>query len=138
MSNFYHTAQSGEQGYIALVSVLVAGGLLLLVGVGSATHGVDSLNAASGEESALRAGLLADACAEDALMKLKSNLGYNGNESIIVEGSETCRILSVSGVGNINRIILTQGVDAGYVRNVSVDVAQVNPLLILRSWRTVP
>lgn len=130
--------QRSDRGYIALVSVLIAGGLLLLVGVGSAMHGVDSLNSASGEESAFRAGLLADACAEDALMKLKSNLGYNGNESIIVEGSETCRILSVSGVGNLDRVILTQGVDAGYVRNVRVDVAQVNPLLVLRTWKTVP
>lgn len=138
MHNLHSTSNEGERGYIALVSVLIAGGLLLLVGMGSATHGVDSLNAASGEESALRARLLADACAEDALMKLKSNLGYNGNESIIVEGSDTCKVLPLLGTGNLDRVILTQGVDAGYVRNVRVDIAQVNPLLVIRTWTTVP
>ncbi len=138
MSTKLRSTKKGEKGYIALISVLIAGGLLLLVGVGSALRGVDALNAVSGEESSFRARLLADACAEEALMKLKSNLGYNGIETIIVEGNETCRVLSVLGTGNLDRVILTQGVDVDYVRNVRVDVARVNPALVVRTWNVVP
>lgn len=131
-----HAQQKG--GYIALISVLIAGALMLLVGVGSSLRGVDTLNAVSGEESSLRASALADACAEEALMRLKGDVAYAGNETIIVGGGETCRVLSLSGVGNTDRILLTQGVVNNYVRNVRVDIAQVNPSLTIRTWSTVP
>jgi hypothetical protein len=118
--------------------VLIAGALLLLVGVGSALRGVDALRGVSGEESSLRAELLADACAEEALMKLKANLSYSGNETIIVEGGATCSILPLSGSGNLDRLFRTQATWNSYVRNVHVDVAEVNPRLTVRSWATVP
>ncbi len=125
-------------GYIALISVLIAGALMLLIGVGSSLRGIDTLNAVSGEESSLRALFLSDACAEEALMRLKADLAYIGNETIIVGGGETCRILPLSGSGNVDRVITTQGIHNNYVRNVRVDIAQVNPLLEIRSWATVP
>lgn len=125
-------------GYIALISVLIAGALMLLIGVGSSLRGIDTLNAVSGEESSLRALLLGDACAEEALMRLKGDLAYSGNETIIVGGGETCRIFSLSGVGNVDRLVTTQGIVNNYVRNVRVDIAQVNPSLTIRTWTTVP
>lgn len=130
--------QKSERGYIALISVLIAGALMLLVGVGSSLRGIDALNAVSGEESSLRAVLLADACAEESLMRLKADLAYSGNETIIVGGGETCRILSLLGAGNVNRVITTQGIHNNYVRNVRVDIAEVNPSLQIRTWATVP
>lgn len=135
---FLHRRQRSEGGYIALISVLIAGALMLLVGVGSSLRGIDTLNAVSGEESSLRALFLGDACAEEALMRLKGDLAYSGNETIIVGGGETCRILPLSGTGNIDRVITTQGVVNNYVRNVRVDVAQVNPSLMIRTWTAVP
>lgn len=127
-----------ESGYIALISVLVAGALMLLVGIGSSLRGIDTLNAVSGEESSLRAQFLADACAEEALMRLKGDLAYGGNETIIVGGGETCRILPLSGTGNVDRVITTEGVVNNYVRNVRVDIAAVNPSLVIRTWTVVP
>jgi len=129
---------SSEGGYIALIAVLIAGALMLLIGVGSSLRGVDTLNAVSGEESALRALLLGDACAEEALLRLKGDLAYSGNETIIVGGGATCRILPISGTGNTDRVIVTQGVDNNFVRNIRVDIAQVNPALTVRTWTTVP
>ena len=127
-----------QGGYIALISVLIAGALMLLIGVGSSLRGVDTLNAVSGEESSLRALSLADACAEEALMRLKGDLAYGGNETIIVGGGKTCRILPISGAGNIDRVVATQGIDNNYIRNVRVDIARVNPSLTIRTWKTVP
>jgi hypothetical protein len=125
-------------GYIALIGVLIAGALMLLIGVGSSLRGIDTLNAVSGEESSFRAVLLGDACAEEALLRLKGDLAYSGNETIIVGGGETCRILPLSGTGNIDRVITTQGIDNNYVRNVRVDIAQVNPSLQIRTWVNIP
>lgn len=71
-------------------------------------------------------------------MKLKANLGYAGNETIILGGTEACVILTVSGAGNIDRTVRTEASVAGYVRRVEVDVAVVNPVLNVRSWKLVP
>jgi hypothetical protein len=136
---FHQQKKYGSQGgYIALISVLIAGALMLLIGVGSSLRGIDTLNAVSGEESSLRALLLADACAEEALMRLKGDLAYSGNETIIVGGGKTCRILPLSGVGNVDRVAVAQGVDNNYIRNVRVDIARVNPSLMIRTWTTAP
>lgn len=127
-----------ESGYIALISVLVFSALILLIGVGSTLRGIDAANGASGEESALRAELLADACAEEALMKLKANLDYGGNETIIVDGGATCTILPLSGSGNLDRVVDTRASDNDYVRKVRVRVLRVNPTLSIDSWETIP
>lgn len=135
---FPQKRKQSEGGYIALISVLIAGALMLLVGVGSSLRGIDTLSAVSGEESSLRALFLGDACAEEAIMRLKGDLAYGGNETIIVGGGETCRILPLSGAGNIDRVITAQGVVNNYVRNVRVDIAQVNPSIMIRTWASVP
>ncbi len=138
MRTSYINGRNMQNGYIALISVLVAGALMLLVGVGSALRGIDTENSLVGEESSFRAELLADACAEEALMKLKANLNYAGNETIIVEGGATCTIGALSGAGNTNRTISTQAVDNNYIRKVLVSIAQVNPSPTILSWKTVP
>jgi hypothetical protein len=125
-------------GYIALVSVLISGALLLLIGVGSALRGVDALNEAAALESSFRAESAADSCAEEAILKLKANFGYAGNELIIVEGNTTCSILAIGGSGNTDRTIDTKAGDGQYIRNVHVDIASLTPLLQIRSWSLVP
>lgn len=125
-------------GYIALVSVLIASALFLLIGIGISLGGVDAARMAFGEEASRAAKLLADSCAEEALVRLKANLGYTGNETIMVNGQDACAILAVTGVGNTDRTVRAEASVAGYVRRIEVDVARVNPALVIRSWRLVP
>ena len=138
MKTFFNHHRKTHGGYVALISVLIAAALMMLVGVGSSLRGIDTQNSVVGEESALRAELLADACIEEGFMKLKANLNYAGNETIIVEGGATCSIGALSGVGNTNRTIQAQAIQNNYVRKVFVNVTQVNPKLTVLSWKTIP
>jgi hypothetical protein len=126
-----------NSGYIALVSVLIMSALMLLIGIGTTMRGIDTTTMSGGEELSLRAELLADSCAEEALLRLRANLAYAGNEIIIVSGGSTCTILPLSGTGNTDRTITTRATESNYTRFVRVEVAQVNPSLVITSWTTV-
>ena len=132
-----HFKNKRRGGYIALVSVLVASALMLLVGIGSSYRGIDGLLSAGAHESALRARSLAEACVNEGIFRLRANLSYGGNETIIVEGGATCRIVSVSGTGNADRTIEAEASDGAYVRKVRVDFKSVQPVIQVRSWEVV-
>jgi hypothetical protein len=134
---FPRSGRKRQGGYIALISVLIASALLLLIGIGVTSRGIDANELSFGEESSAAARLLADSCADEAILKLKANLGYSGGEIIMVGGGETCAVVSVLGSGNTNRTIETEASRGGYVSRTLVDVAQVNPTLTVRSWGAV-
>lgn len=125
-------------GYVALVGVLVFSALILLVGIGVSLRGINIAEGSLDEAFAAHARTLADACAEEALLRLKSNFGYAGNETIIVGGSDTCTIVSVSGSGNTDRVILAEAAVGRTLSRVRVDVERLTPSLLVRAWDRVP
>jgi hypothetical protein len=136
MNTEVHTQKNS--GYVALFAVIITSALLLVIGLGASMRGIDSLSLSEAGTYSLEARLLADACAEEALMKLKSDLSYTGNESIIVSGAESCSIVSVSGSGNTDRTVITEASVNGYVRRLMVEVTEVNPALVIGSWNEAP
>lgn len=131
-------ARKLQGGYVALVGVLVFSAMILLAGLGVSLRGIDAAESSLDEAFSIHARMLADACAEEALMRLKSNFGYSGNETIIVGGTDTCTIVSVSGSGNTDRVVLSEAAVGRTLRRVRVDVARITPSLIVRAWDTVP
>lgn len=134
----YIVRREVQRGFVALVSVLIASALLLLIGIGILLGSVDAARMALGEEASRAARLLADSCAEQALAYLRANLGYGGNETIMVGERDTCTILPILGTGNTDRTIYAEASVAGYVRRIEVDVARINPSIVIRSWRLIP
>ena len=133
MKNLY-TPSIQNNGFIALVSVLIVSALLIVIGLGTSLRGIDTTELSLSDSLSLQARHLADACAEEALMKLKSNFNYAGNEIIIVEGADACTIVSVLGSGNTNRVINVEAYVNGYKKKVVVDVASLLPIPVIRSW----
>lgn len=123
-----------QKGYITLLSTLflvaiggiVASSLILLgLGFSRTSLALDQSNQAKA---------LANACAEEALLKLKQNLSYTGNETItLAQGS--CQIQDVKGAGP-NRIIKTTGTIGTIIRKVEVKV-KISPSFTLSSWLEV-
>ena len=126
------------QGYIALISVVIVSALMLMVAIGLSLRSVSDLELSSAGESAARARALANACAEEAIVKLKGNLSYLGNETIIVDGGDSCTIVAVLGSGNTNRTIETQAVVNTYVKKIQVIILLLRPTLTISSWAEVP
>lgn len=125
-----------NKGFIALTSILIIGAMVLVISIGVALRSVDEAYMSLGEQEAGRAIALANLCAEQALMKLKNDSNYSGNESIIVEG-ESCDILAVDGTGNSNRTVRSKSTVSGFTKKVKVEVLQINPEMQINSWEEV-
>ncbi len=123
-------------GFIALISVLIIGAVVLVVGIGLSLRSIGETNMSLSEQESARALALANLCAEQALMKLESFLNYSGSESILI-GSESCYILAVSGSGNLNRTIQASSTVFNHTKKVQVVVTEISPVMMLSSWEEV-
>jgi len=125
-----------SHGFIALVSiaVLVAVGLTITVGLLIRAAGESRM--AVMDDYHMRAQAAAMACSEMALMSLKGSLAYAGNQTFTV-GDDTCSILAVGGVGNLNRTIDTTSTVSGAESKIHVVVDVVNPTMSISSWKDV-
>lgn len=125
-----------EQGYIALISVLIISALAILIASSANLLSISESNMSLQENQAWESFYLADFCAEQALMKLESVLNYSGNETITI-GEESCDILPLEGSGNFNRVIKTQSIVSGQTRKIKVEISQVSPVMQITSWQQV-
>ena len=125
-----------NQGFIALISILIIGAVILSISIGVSLRSIDETKMSLDQQESHKALALANLCAEQALMKLTSVLNYTGSESIIIDG-ETCDIFLITGSGNLNRTVKTQSTVSGYTGKVKLEVSQVSPAMQISSWEEV-
>lgn len=125
-----------QEGFIALISVLIIGAIVLAISIGLSLRSIGETNMSLAEQESHKALALANLCAEQALMKLESTLNYAGNETVPVD-EEFCDILAISGSGNFNRTIQTQSTVSNYTKKVLVVVSQISPAMQITSWEEV-
>ena len=125
-----------QKGYIALISILIISGITLLMAVSANLFGISESDMGLAKSQSTEVFYLATLCAEDALMKLKDNLNYPGDETLII-GEGSCTILRVKGGGNYNRGIETIGTIYNQTRKIKIEIAQVNPKMEISSWQEV-
>lgn len=127
---------TGRDGYILLLTVLFIGGIatavlgsLLMLGTsaGQVSLSVQQSNQAFG---------LSEACAEYALLQLKTLPSYAGTETLTLS-TGTCEILSVGGIGNNNRTVCMEGQVGDIIRRIEIVVSQVLPQMKIDSWQEV-
>jgi hypothetical protein len=75
---------------------------------------------------------LANLCAEQALMKLKENTDYSGNETINIEDG-SCQILPIEG----QWIVKTTGNFQNQMKKIRISISQVDPEVVIDSWQEV-
>lgn len=126
-----------QRGFIVLTSVIIIGAVVLLIGMGVVMRSIGETDMSQNEELSTRALTFANSCAELAVIKLRNNFNYSGNEDIIVNGSDSCHVFPTEGSGNLNRVVKTDGAIRGYKRRVLVEINQLDPLIV-GSWRDVP
>jgi len=122
-----------QKGYIILISVIVISIILMAVAL-ALSGNVFSIrsNMLDAEFKKTSKGL-AEACAETALLKLKQNNTYDGNENIAV-GNQQCSILAIETEGN-QKIIKTTANFQNFVSNIKV--IAVLPDASIASWQEV-
>lgn len=121
-----------NQGYIALVTVLIISSVALAIAATVSLLGIgveQSALTGSKGENALE---LTEGCAEDALLKSQQSSSYNGGNITRPEG--TC-IITVTKSGNNWTIIATSN-QTSYNRTVQVQFVRISgsPIAI-SSWQ---
>ena len=125
-----------EQGYIALISVIIISALIILIASSANLISISESNMGLGERQSWEAFYLANACGEEALIKLKEDLKYKGNETFVFDNG-SCEILGATGGGNRNRVIRASGSAYNMVRKIKIEINQVNPEMDIESWLEV-
>lgn len=126
-----------NQGFVVLLSIIILGALILAVSIGVSLRVLTQAQIGFQTQAAYEASTLAEFCAELALFKLESILGYGGNE-IIMNNGQSCEILTIEGTGNLNRTVKTQSTVSSYTRKIKVQVARISPLMEITSFQEVP
>lgn len=121
-----------DRGLVALITILIILLVLISIGIGISLLGIGEMKMGFQKSQSARAYYLANLCAEQALMKLKEDINYPGDEEI-EEGEGNCQILPIEG----NWIIKVIGNFQNQVRKMKIVVSQVNPEMVIDSWREV-
>ena len=129
-------SKTQKRGYIALVTVIIITAVTLMIALSVNLESMGEIKISLAKNQSSKAFYLSTACAENALMKLKDNLNYGGDETLIFNNG-TCSILPVEGGGNEDRLIKVIGDVGDYTRRIKIEILRVNPTMEIAFWQEV-
>lgn len=127
-----------QQGFIALISLIIIAAATLLIGISvnllSVSESQMGLTYKKGEE----AFMLAESCLEEALIQLRDDVNYDPDGTQVVIDEITCDSIDVRG-GGANRIIIVSASvsdDFGsFTKKLRVRVHIADGNITITSWR---
>ncbi len=123
------------KGYIAITSAVVISLLLMAITFAlSFSSFFGRFNVFDSQTKEISQAL-AEACAENALLKLAQNSSYAGNETITVKAPDTCDILTIETNGS-QKTIKTRATFQKTTTNVKIIANMPGPQLV--SWEELP
>lgn len=126
-----------NSGFIALTSVLVIAGLLIIIGASLGYTGFFArVNILDGEFKETSLGL-AEACAEIARVEIANNANYAAHTTfpdVRTFGSESCSIISVTG----SYTVRTQAERGNSFSNIEAVFNRTSSDVIVTSWKELP
>lgn len=120
------------RGFIALITIFIILAIALIVGISFSLLSADESAMALENFQSSKSYFLANLCAEQALMKLKENTDYSGNETINIEDG-SCQILPIEG----QWIVKTTGNFQNQMKKIRISISQVDPEVVIDSWQEV-
>ena len=122
-----------QNGYVALMSLIIIGAVVLIAVLALTFIAVSQSNSIVSHNNTVKNFYAANACANYAILQLQENLDYSGNEDLDLEGIK-CRVESVSGQGEKNRVIIASSQEGNQLKKIQVELDQVKPVTIIKSW----
>lgn len=124
-----------SNGYIALLAVLIVGGVSLAIGLGLLTLGTDSQRSTLVAQQSTQARSLSTACAEEALQVIHDNTSFTGTANVTL-GLTGCTY-TVTNTGGSARTIDTSANVNGIVRKVKIHATIGVSNISITSWQEV-
>lgn len=134
--NMKRIIAENKKAYIALISILIVGAVALNIAVSSAILSVGQGRNGLLAQNLTEAKGLANACAEKALMDLKDNVDYVGNETVSL-GSGQCQIETIENLGGETRLVKVTGRANQITKKIKININQINPTVTITSWLEV-
>lgn len=126
-----------RDGYILLLSTLFVGAISSIILTSVLLLGTNSSQVNFAVEQSGKALAAAHACADSALLSIRENPSYDGNEFLTVDAYSTCEILPIGGTGNTNRLLCTEGQVGDTIRRFEIVISQIFPQVTIASWQEV-
>jgi len=105
-----------ERGVVLLITVIIVGALVLAIGVSAVFMGQTEVIKAGYADRSRQVSLLASACVDEALQRLKLDVSYTGGT--VPVNSESCTV-TVTGTGT-TRTITAVGAAGGHTKTLLV------------------
>jgi len=122
-----------QNGYVALITLIIIGAIVLLATLSLTFISLEQRTGMISRNRTLNNYYLANACANQALVKLQKDPTYGGNETINLD-SQSCQIEAISGSGNTGRTIIASSLVVNQQKKIKVDIAQLRPVTIINFW----
>lgn len=124
-----------QNGYVALIAVLIVGAASLTASLALLTTGTDSQRSTLITQQATQARALAAACVEESLQTVHDNTAYTGSSNLTV-GQGTCTY-TVTSTGANTRVIDANGTVKGVVKKIKVYATITSSSISITSWQEV-
>jgi hypothetical protein len=121
--------KNNKNGFIALISVILIGGMLMALALSEDLAGFYSRSAIRDHESKIESKALADACVDTVIQKLSVDATYSGGDTIAV-GPDACTIFP--GAAGDPRTFFIQAQYHHSYTNLKVEITIATLLLLSR------
>lgn len=122
-----------QRGVAILISVLIIGAAASVSALMVLYHALSTNESARVGQYGVQSMSIADGCAERALLELQSNNAFTGGATETING-QTCSY-TVTNLSGSSKQIDTSATVSSSTTRVRVIVNQLNPQLIVESWR---
>jgi len=125
---------NNERGQIALISLLIILAVVLTIGLSVNLLSIGEMKMGFTESESSKTFYSADACIEEALMRLKRDPDYNGGNLNV---DNIYCIITITANGN-QRVITSEGIVGNKVRKIEMVINFVGRKMEVVSWKELP
>ncbi len=126
---------NNQRGFTLILSTIIISTVFLLIGITTANQLFGQIENTLGGEDFFQAKILAEGCADAALIELSYDSAYNGNEMRTINGA-SCTIRPVTTSGP-TATIETEAEVNDRIYRLRVEVSNTNPPITVSSWQRV-
>lgn len=124
-----------KSGIVTLLGILLIGGVGTVISLSLLLQGMTSSQTGYTIEQMHQANALVNACAEEALERIREEIPFSGTESITLN-TGNCEYTVVHGGGD-NRTITALGNVENMSRKIIITLDKIDPQINVTSWEEV-
>jgi hypothetical protein len=132
----HHTIHSSSAGFVAFLTILLVSAVVLSASVSVALLGVGEMSSSLSTRKSLEALKIAEACGEEALLRIRRSQSYTGGTLTFDRGSCTISATSSNSLYTATVSATLTGAP-NFTRKLELSIQRAGNLVNLRNWREI-